>query len=118
MGLRVAPFFPSCGTETGGMRRAQLLFGVVGATLLVLGGRAIGQVELPTGPNRDVVYRKCASCHDLQNLVDTKGLSREDWDGTIDDMVGYGMTITPEERAQVLGYLATFLKPSAPPPTR
>jgi hypothetical protein len=94
------------------MRRAQLLFGVVGVTLFALGGYAVSQVDLPAGPNRDIVYRKCASCHDVQNLVDTKGLSREDWDGTIDDMVGYGMMITPEERAQVLGYLATYLKPA------
>ena len=93
------------------MKRAQLLFGVVGATLLALGGRAVSQVELPAGPNRDVVYRKCASCHDLQNLVDTKGLSRENWNGTIDDMVTYGMMITPDEREQVLGYLATYLPP-------
>ena len=93
------------------MKRAQLLFGVVGATLLALGGRAISQVELPAGPNRDVVYRKCASCHDLQNLVDTKGLSRENWNGTIDEMVTYGMMITPDEREQVLGYLATYLPP-------
>jgi hypothetical protein len=93
------------------MKRAQLLFGVVGATLLALGGRAISQVELPAGPNRDVVYRKCASCHDLQNLVDTKGLSRENWNGTIDEMVTYGMMITPDEREQVLSYLATYLPP-------
>jgi hypothetical protein len=93
------------------MRRAQLLFGVVGAALLALGGRAISQVELPAGPNRDVVYRKCASCHDLQNLVDTKGLSRENWNGTIDEMVTYGMNITPGEREQVLDYLATYLPP-------
>jgi len=72
---------------------------------------ANGQVELPAGPNRDVVYRKCASCHDLQNLVDTKGLSRENWNGTIDEMVTYGMNITPDEREQVLGYLATYLPP-------
>jgi hypothetical protein len=60
------------------MTRAQLLFGVVGATLLALGGRAVSQVELPAGPNRDVVYRKCASCHDLQNLVDTNAPDRSD----------------------------------------
>jgi hypothetical protein len=94
------------------MTRAQLLFGVVGATLLALGGSAVSQVELPAGPNRDIVYRKCASCHDLQNLVDTKGLSRENWNGTIDDMVTYGMTITPDEREQILQYLAAYLPPS------
>jgi hypothetical protein len=92
------------------MTRAQLLFGVVGATLIALGGSAVSQVELPAGPNRDIVYRKCASCHDLQNLVDTKGLSRENWNG--DRRHGDLRNDRAPDQGTDLKYLAAYLPPS------
>ena len=91
------------------MREAQLLFGVVGATLLALGGGAISQVDLPPGPDQDLVSRTCQACHDLQILFDTRGLSRAGWDGTLDQMAGFGLQITPQERAKILDYLSTYL---------
>jgi len=90
------------------MRRARLLIGVVGATLVALGLRATAQVTLPDGPNRELVSCTCATCHDLGMVVGT-ARSREGWNGTIDDMTAYGMQITPAERALVLEYLATYL---------
>jgi len=95
--------------EAGGMRRAQLLFGVIGVTLLAFGGGAIGQVDLPPGPDRDLVARTCQTCHDLQLLVDAGGLSRAGWDGTLDQMTGFGLQVTSQERAKILDYLAAYL---------
>ena len=92
------------------MGRARLLIGVVGATLVVLGLRATAQVTLPEGPNRELVSRMCSTCHDL-GMVTGAARSREGWDGTIDDMISYGMNITPAERALILEYLATYLPP-------
>ena len=31
------------------------------------------------------------------------------WNRTLDDMVNYGMNVTPQERAQILEYLVTSL---------
>ncbi len=92
------------------MRTARLLIGVVGATLVALGLRATAQVTLPEGPNRELVSRMCSTCHDL-GMVTGAARSREGWDGTIDDMISYGMNITPAERRLVLEYLATYLPP-------
>jgi hypothetical protein len=58
-----------------------------------------------------LVARKCTSCHDVSNFIGTAGRSRAGWDSKIEDMVLYGMRITPEERALVLDYLATHLPP-------
>jgi hypothetical protein len=65
--------------------------------------------RLPEGPNRDLVARKCSTCHDLSNLYSTIGRTRVGWSDKIDDMVAYGLGITAEERALILDYLATYL---------
>jgi hypothetical protein len=67
--------------------------------------------RMPVGPNRELVARVCTGCHDLGNLVATAGRTRAGWDVKLDDMVLYGMKITPEQRGQILEYLATFLPP-------
>jgi cytochrome c5 len=103
--------------ETSGMSRAKLLFGVLGAGCLTLGTAAAQRLELPAGPNREVVSRECQACHDLGMVIDATGLSRAGWNAVIEEMVSYGMRATPEERAKILDYLSGFLGPlSAPNP--
>jgi hypothetical protein len=96
------------------MRVAKRAAVAMAAMLGFLTVPAIGQIDsrMPEGPNRELVARKCTSCHDVSNFVGTAGRSRAGWDVKIEDMVSlYGMRITPEERALVLDYLATYLPP-------
>ena len=96
------------------MRTARLLIGAVGALTVALSVRTVvAQIDprLPQGPNRELVARLCTGCHDLSNLYGTSGRSRAGWDVKIDDMLLYGLKITPEQRALVLEYLATSLPP-------
>ena len=95
------------------MRNAQRSAVVVGAILVFLAVPVSAQIDsrMPEGPNRELVARKCTSCHDVSNFIGTAGRSRAGWDSKIEDMVLYGMRITPEERALVLNYLATYLPP-------
>jgi hypothetical protein len=86
---------------------------VVGASLLSAGA---GALELPAGPNRDIVARACGSCHDLDMVYDSAGQTREGWNGTIDEMMGYGMKVSAVERAQILEYLTSFLGPETRKP--
>ena len=95
------------------MNRAELMFAIVGASLMAAGA---GAVELPAGPNRDTVARACGSCHDLDMVYDAAGQTREGWNGTIEEMTGYGMKLSPAERAQILEYLTSFLGPEAKKP--
>jgi mono/diheme cytochrome c family protein len=91
------------------MRR--VLFGVLAAFL----AHTADAADLPDGANRALVATHCTACHDLQPLFDAAaaGVSREDWNGALDEMTSYGLKVTPEERAQILEYLATYLGPSA-----
>ena len=101
------------------MRVAHPLKTTLGAILLcftfLAACPAIAQEDdierLPAGPNRDMVARKCGPCHPLSNLTSTAGRNRERWNEKINDMVLFGLKITPEERALVLDYLATYLPP-------
>ena len=99
--------------ETFVMGRARLICGVIGLSLLPLGA---GAVELPVGPNKDFVARTCGSCHDLDMVVAAAGLTREGWDSTIEEMTGYGLKVSPGERALILEYLTSFLGPDARKP--
>jgi hypothetical protein len=91
------------------MKTTRLLLGIISVALIARGSPVAAEVVLPNGPNRDLVARICSSCHDLGMVVGTGGRSRPGWNGTIDDMVSYGLSISSEERAVVLEYLSTYL---------
>jgi hypothetical protein len=90
------------------MTRVSALFAAVVAL-----STPVWAAELPDGPNRALVASRCTECHDLQMVFDAAGISREDWNGAIEEMTSYGLKMTPEERNQILDYLATYLGPSA-----
>jgi hypothetical protein len=64
--------------------------------------------KLPDGPNRELVEAVCGSCHDIE-MVAINGRSEERWGLTIDEMTGYGLRVSPGDRALILRYLATYL---------
>jgi hypothetical protein len=92
------------------MKKAGLIFGIVGA---FLSGSA-GAAELPAGPNRDIVERACGACHDFEMIYAAAGQTRDGWNGIIEEMTRYGLRVSPVERLQILEYLASFLGPEAP----
>jgi cytochrome c5 len=96
-----------------GMRLSFAITLPVGALIGALIGGMAGAAELPSGPNRDLVSRMCAACHDLDMVLGAAGANREAWDGAIDQMTEYGLKITADERAKILEYLATVLGPDS-----
>ena len=96
------------------MRRVSAFFGAMVAlsTPVAISVPTLA-AELPEGPNRALVASRCTECHDLQMVFDAAGISREDWSGALEEMTSYGLKMTPDERAQILDYLATYLGPSA-----
>ena len=77
--------------------------------------RAAADIELPAGPGRDLVYAQCRTCHDLQSLVDSAGIPRDAWAAVLSDMRQYGLRLAPDQRDQILEYLAAYLGPNPPP---
>ena len=99
------------------MRRATLIAGAVGGLMLACSAFAQDGPDIPPGPNRDLVYGKCRTCHDLQYLVESAGVPRSTWNELLDSMKQYGLEIPKDERAKILDYLGTYLGPNPPPKT-
>lgn len=89
--------------------------GLALAAVVTAGTWAAGGGTLPAGPNRDLVYGSCQTCHGLDALAESAGISRDQWDGVLASMVQYGLQVTPANRAKILDYLATYLGPHPPP---
>ena len=91
------------------MSGKRLLFGVIGAAAFALGHARAQELELPAGPNRNVVSHECQACHDLGMVLAAAGMTRDGWSSTIDEMISYGMRVDPDDRAKILDYLSSAL---------
>ncbi len=98
------------------MRAGTLLFAA--SAMCAALATAYAAIELPPGPNRELVYGQCRTCHDLQYLEESAGIPRDAWADLLDSMKQYGLRIAPDQRAKILDYLATYLGPNPPPRTQ
>lgn len=99
------------------MKHARTFLAAAGLLALGLLPLVRGQAEaLPPGPGRDLVLGKCQACHDLGYVVDSKGITRGQWEEVVENMKVMGLQLTPEEEEVLLNYLATYLGPNPPPP--
>ena len=77
--------------------------------VLVLGSSAAAQ-QLPEGPGRDVLNKRCVICHEA-DIITSQKLSLTGWTRSIDKMVRWGSAITAEERDVLQPYLAQHFSP-------
>ena len=115
---RGAPIFFN--VKRHGMMRVGflLLLAALGASFNPTGASAADRIELPAGPNRDLVYSRCRTCHDLQYVVESAGITSDNWEALIEDMGRYGLRMPADEREKIVKYLVTYLGaggPKAPP---
>ena len=94
------------------MRRAIVLGTAIGGAAFAVAAAEI--TELPPGADRDLVAKVCQSCHGLEMVFDAAGISRQEWDMSLDEMAANGMNISADDRAKILAYLSTYLGPSPP----
>jgi cytochrome c5 len=103
-------------TEIERMRKLLvLLLAGAGLTVLAAPTASAQRLELPAGPDRELVSRACQTCHDLSMVISAAGQTRDGWDKTIEEMITYGMRVEPNERIRMLDYLSSSLGPSSVP---
>jgi mono/diheme cytochrome c family protein len=93
-------------------------FGVSLAGLLLIASATVASgagIQIPEGPGSNLVYAKCQTCHDLQYVVDAKGLLPAQWNAVLASMKDYGLEISDQEKSEILKYLTTYLSPNPPP---
>ena len=76
----------------------------------LLGSMSLSAQQLPAGPGADVLKSRCVVCHDA-DIVTSQKLSLTGWTRSVDKMVRWGASITPEERDVLQPYLAQHFAP-------
>lgn len=71
--------------------------------------------ELPEGPGRVAVEKRCVGCHDLAKAVAVRQ-DRNGWAATLTKMVGLGMKTTDEELRAIHAYLTEHYPAEELPP--
>jgi mono/diheme cytochrome c family protein len=68
--------------------------------------------DLPEGKGREATFYACTACHGVA-LIKAQGLTRDLWDSTFDLMIEKHRMppVKPEERAEILDYLAEQFPP-------
>jgi cytochrome c5 len=94
------------------MRKVIILATAIAGAVFALAAAAAEITE--PGPDRDLVAKVCQSCHDLQMVFDAAGISRQEWDMSLEEMTANGMNISADDRSKILAYLSTYLGPSPP----
>jgi mono/diheme cytochrome c family protein len=70
--------------------------------------------DLPQGAGREATFFTCTACHGVA-IIRAQGMSRERWDGTIDEMIRRHAMPEPDaaDRRLIADYLATTFPPRA-----
>jgi mono/diheme cytochrome c family protein len=87
---------------------------LIAASLLFTATPVLAQETLPPGAGVETTTRVCAPCHGVGAFRYVRR-SGEAWDTTINNMIGWGMTISDADYDTVLNYLSTYMN-FAPPP--
>src|SRR5262249_41787400 len=91
-----------------------LLAGVVAALAAQAQEHSDTIEDLPQGAGREATFFTCTACHGVA-IIRAQGMSRERWDGTIDEMIGRHAMPDPDaaDRRLITDYLATTFPPRA-----
>ena len=76
----------------------------------LLASASVSAQQLPAGPGADVLKARCVSCHET-DIITSQRLSLTGWTNSVNKMVRWGASITPDERAVLQPYLAQHFAP-------
>lgn len=78
--------------------------------IALLASASLSAQQLPAGAGADVLKSRCIVCHDA-DIITSQKLSLTGWTRSVDKMVRWGASITPEERDVLQPYLAQHFAP-------
>ena len=87
------------------------IFALTLCTIAVLPIMASAQTLAP-GQGADVVEDNCQNCHGLDRIT-TAHHDADGWRAVVADMIGRGASLTDDQEAAVVAYLASHYGPSA-----
>ena len=78
---------------------------------IVLAAQLASAQQLPDGPGAGVVKSRCMICHET-DIITSQKLTLTGWTNSVNKMVRWGATVTPEEREVLQPYLAQHFSPA------
>ena len=85
------------------------LTAVLGDAWVVVLAQGAG-VALPEGKGVEKVKQSCGICHGIE-VVAQQRLDRTEWTRVVDQMIEFGAALRPDDRRDIVDYLASFLGP-------
>lgn len=92
-----------------GMVMMSVMLGLSGGLVL----RATAQDVSRDQEAMQLVANRCGICHST-DLVTQQRLDRSRWTATVDKMIRWGASLSPDERDSLVAYLAAQYRPDAP----
>src|SRR5262245_66377999 len=77
---------------------------------LLIAAPSLSAQQLPDGPGAAILKSRCVVCHE-SDIITSQKLSLTGWTRSIDKMVRWGSSVTPEEREVLQPYLAQHFAP-------
>ncbi|HEX8171253.1 MAG TPA: hypothetical protein VF824_11995 [Thermoanaerobaculia bacterium] len=66
--------------------------------------------QLPNAKGRAETEAACYACHSADLLAQQR-LTEKQWTATVDKMIRWGATVPPDQKALIVGYLASHFGP-------
>lgn len=82
--------------------------------IVVASATITAQTPLPAGAGLDVLNKRCINCHE-SDIISGQKLTLTGWTRSVDKMVRWGASVTPEERDVLQPYLAQHFAPRPVP---
>jgi hypothetical protein len=79
-------------------------------------GERASIAKLPKGAQRELVVGGCLTCHSATMLL-VQHKDSAGWDRTVTQMMGWGATVPPERKGELVAYLAEHFPARGPGPT-
>ena len=73
-------------------------------------GPAHAQQKLPPGGGADIIRTRCVACHET-DLISSQRLNLAGWGRELDKMARWGAALLPEQREELITYLAEHFGP-------
>jgi mono/diheme cytochrome c family protein len=71
--------------------------------------------SLPDGPGKELVLKKCVSCHSIQTVT-ARHATGDEWAQIVSTMVGRGAVVSDDDADAIVDYLAAHFGPSSAKP--
>jgi virginiamycin B lyase len=92
------------------MLKMRILLPTAACALIPIVAQTAPAPQMPDGPGKQMVESVCTTCHNLNQIRNSSGYTKEQWAELIGNMAD--LNGAPQQRDQILTYLATNFPPN------